>query len=448
MIRLTRQVFTDLAIWMIGLGLMMGIAFPFFMLAMGIPSTLVLTPWFFAACMGAGFIVGAANIGLARAVVGRRLRVLADRMRWIETNLREMSRDGGNCDLVTCSIVVDSEDEIGESAQSFNRLVEALAMSHRTDAAVRSFNEMLTSQLELDLLADQALSQLIQHTGSSGGAILIEADGELRVAAVQGIRSAGTLAQSDHIRRALRAEKRHVVSLPDDVVVEGVLTDFRPREVLVEPVCYKRVPLGVAVLANANPFTAEACARLDLFRQGLALALNNALAHDRLQRLAALDPLTSIYNRRFGMARLHEEFGRAVRQTAPLGVLMFDIDHFKKVNDTYGHLIGDRILLRIAQMARSVTREGDVLIRYGGEEFLAVLPAASREDTRKMGERLRRIVEDSSIADGDQAIRVTVSVGGTAYPELDVENEQVLVKYADQALYSAKESGRNRVVIV
>ena len=180
---------------------------------------------------------------------------------------------------------------------------------------------------------------------------------------------------------------------------------------------------------------------------GWGWPLNNAIAHDRLQRLAILDPLTGIYNRRFGLGRLHEEFGRSVRTGTLLGVLMFDIDHFKVVNDTYGHLVGDRILKSICVIARSSLREGDVLLRYGGEEFVIVLPAASSEDLRIVSERLRKTVEDSVLSDGEKTVRVTVSIGGAAYPNQNVENENTLLRLSDEALYRAKTSGRNRVEI-
>jgi diguanylate cyclase (GGDEF)-like protein len=449
MIRLTRKVFSDLTLWMIFFGLLMGLFFPFFMVAMGVPSSLVLTPFFFAACMAAGFIVGSFNIALARTVVGRRLQELTKRMQLVESNLNQMAggSDLSKCTPEACSIQIDSEDEIGENAKAFNRLVDALAASHRTNAAVLTFNEMLTSQLNLDVLTNQALLQLIENTNSSAGAILIEAEGEMHLSASHGIRSPEKIPGSDYLRRAVRTEQRQIVHLPEEVTLEGVLTDFRPREVIVDPISYKHIPLGVVVLANPQTYSDEAKNRLNLFHQGLSLALNNALVHDRLQRLAAIDPLTGIYNRRFGLARLKEEFNRAVRQTTPLGVMMFDIDHFKRVNDTYGHLIGDRILVRISAVTRAVMREGDVLLRYGGEEFLAVLPAASKEDLRKVGERLRRMVEETTVTDGDQVIQVTISIGGTAYPEFDAAESLKLVEQADQALYIAKDSGRNRVIV-
>jgi two-component system cell cycle response regulator len=157
--------------------------------------------------------------------------------------------------------------------------------------------------------------------------------------------------------------------------------------------------------------------------------------------------LTALYNRRFGMARLHEEFSRAVRASSPLGLLMLDIDHFKTVNDTYGHLQGDRIIVHVAKIARSVLREGDVLVRYGGDEVLAILPAAAKQDVAQIAERLRRVIEEAPLQEGAQAMRVTVSLGGTAYPECDADSDDDLVKSADSALYRAKESGRNRVMI-
>jgi two-component system, cell cycle response regulator len=448
-LRITRKVFHDLAVWMIAFGLAIGVVFPFFVIVLGVPSRTSLTAEFFLACLGAGALVGAINFVLARAVVGSRIRLLARSMAHVESNLLDAAVSGNlqECSAQGCLIEVDSDDEIGESAMAFNRLVEALARSMETQAAVRAFSDVLTSHLELDGLSQQALRQFIDHTGASAGALLYEAGGELNVAAAYGLREADALAQSDPVRLAVRTGESQVVRIPDAVRVDGVIADFRPNEIFVLPASYKGIPLGVVVLATAASFDGEAKTRMGLFQQSLGLALNNAIAHDRLQRLAALDPLTGIYNRRFGLSRLHEEFDRAVRMNVPLGVLMFDIDHFKQVNDTYGHLVGDRVLISIAAISKTVLRDGDVLVRYGGEEFLAVLPAASSEDVRLVAERLRHAVEDSSVADGSQTVRVTISLGGCSYPNQSVEKEGTLVRLADEALYRAKESGRNRLVL-
>lgn len=449
MVRITRKVFTDLSIFMIGLGLLIGVVFPFFVSWMGIPREYVFKPWFFVACITAGIVVGALNISLARAIVGSRLKLLGDRMHYVDKNLKAIKAGQKNaaCDAEQCKITIDSEDEIGESAQSFNNLVETLFTSMETENALSEFTHLLGSQLAVRDLTEKALQQLMEHTHSAAGAIIIENDASLEVAVSQGIRDVNTLLESDHVKSALRSESRVQLSLPVDVQVEGVLTDFRPREVIIEPVLYKDIVLGLIILASANDYGTEVLTRLNLFGQSLALALHNSLLFDRLERLAALDSLTGIYNRRFGMTRLHEEFGRALRMNAPIGVLMMDLDHFKQVNDTYGHLTGDRVLLRLARVARSVLREGDILVRYGGEEFLAILPGASRHDVANVGDRLRRKVSETRIEEGDESIQVTISLGGISFPENDVPNETELVNRADQALYQAKESGRNCVVM-
>ena len=283
----------------------------------------------------------------------------------------------------------------------------------------------------------------MQQTEADAGAIFIETGGRMVSAASHAIRSPNSIVSSDHISRALKTKKRQIISLPQNLTLQGVLVDFQPQEIIVDPLVHKQAPLGAIVLASTAAFPEHVLTRMILFRQPLALALNNALDHERLQRLAAIDPLTGLYNRRFGMARLHEEFSRAVRQKMPLGVLMFDIDHFKKVNDTYGHLIGDRILTQVSTLCRSLLREADLVMRYGGEEFLAILPAASKEDITEIGERIRRIVEETPFDVGEQQIRITVSIGGTAYPGLQIETERDLVKCADEAMYSVKNSGRN-----
>jgi len=449
MIRLTRKVFNDLSLWMMGLGLVIGIVFPFFVSWVGIPSDIVLTPWFFVACITAGIIVGGLNITLARSVVGSRLKLLADRMQYVTQAFRDRKngKDVDNCSLEECLVAVDSEDEIGLSAQAFNSLVAALFESIETEEAINTFTRLLGSQLSVSDLTEKALQQLLVHTNSAAGAVVIEKEGELTIATSQGIRDVASIVQSDHVRGVFRTEKRMKIGFPQDVMVEGVLTSFRPAEVMIEPILHKGVMLGAIILASAQKFTLNSLNRLSLFGQNLAMALHNALLFDRLERLAALDPLTGVYNRRFGLTRLHEEFGRTLRLEAPLGLMMIDIDHFKHVNDLYGHLTGDRVLIRFARVARSVMREGDIMVRYGGEEFLAILPGASREDVYAIADRVRRKIAETTVTSGDDNISITVSIGGISYPENDAANESELVERADQALYTAKESGRDCVIM-
>jgi diguanylate cyclase (GGDEF)-like protein len=250
------------------------------------------------------------------------------------------------------------------------------------------------------------------------------------------------------VRRALRtgSVERLTVGAPE-AIVDSVLVGQSAREIVVAPVTFKSVILGAIVLASTTGFGEDALPLVEQFRADLGLAVNNALAHDRLERLAAVDPLTDAYNRRFGLARLQEEYSRAVRSEAPLGVLMFDLDHFKAVNDVYGHLVGDRVLRAVARACRRVIREGDVLVRYGGEEFLVLLPGAGADDVTQIGERIRRAVGETWVEEGDQRVAVSVSLGGTTYSDAGTSSPEQMVARADAALYGAKADGRNRLAV-
>ena len=164
--------------------------------------------------------------------------------------------------------------------------------------------------------------------------------------------------------------------------------------------------------------------------------------HD-LQRVAERGIADGVLNRRFGLQRVKEEVGRAERPGDPLGLRLLDLDHFKAINDTYGHLVGDRVLQAVVRAARQVLREGDVFVRYGGEEFIVVLPGAGREDRLKMAERVWRAVAESEISEGGQRILVTVSIGVAGMPDQSVTNQDDLIGLADGALYTATTSGRD-----
>ena len=444
-----KKVFTDLAIYMIGFGVVIGIVFPFFVLITGVPASLILTPLFFFLCIAAGFIVGMFNIFLATKIVGNKLAQLSSHMKYVEHRLttKTATQDTEECTDEKCYTTIDSKDSIGECAQAFNALVNALAKAFKSENSVRNFTEMLSSRLELDKLSEEALKTLMGNLNAEGGAIIIEKEGDLHVLSSHGIKTPEAMLESDMIWKAFKDEKRLVVELPQDILLNALLVDFRPKTILFEPIIYKDVILGAVILAGVNSFSVEMMNKMGLFGNGLALALRNAITHDQLQKLAANDPLTGIFNRRFGLTRLKDELNRAIRNKTPIGVLMLDIDHFKKVNDTYGHLVGDKVLVSLSQTAKSALREGDVFLRYGGEEFLVILPGASQADVLEVSEKLRHLIEDTEIRHKEQVIRVTVSLGGTSYPEHDTLDMNALIHIADQKLYQAKELGRNMSIV-
>lgn len=166
---------------------------------------------------------------------------------------------------------------------------------------------------------------------------------------------------------------------------------------------------------------------------------------DALAAEALTDALTGLANRRALEQQLDQLLAHAQREDEPLSLLIFDADHFKAVNDTYGHAIGDVVLAALAHRARDAMRAQDVLGRFGGEEFMAILPGAKRDAALVAAERLRAHVEESPIMTGAGPVAVTVSVGVATTPTLE-PTRATIVSAADQALYSAKRTGRNRVV--
>lgn len=166
----------------------------------------------------------------------------------------------------------------------------------------------------------------------------------------------------------------------------------------------------------------------------------------QLEELARRDPLTGTYNRRYLDQALGLAMARAQATGKPLSLLLFDIDHFKRINDSYGHPVGDRVICRMADLLRRrFDGEGQAVCRYGGEEFLVLLPGADAAQAVAMAEDVRAEFIAGGVEDGSRLVRTTVSCGVASWPEHEVRPGE-LVRLADQALYAAKESGRNRTI--
>lgn len=164
------------------------------------------------------------------------------------------------------------------------------------------------------------------------------------------------------------------------------------------------------------------------------------------QRAALLDGLTRIWNRRGVFEILNRELSHATRRKVPLGLILADIDHFKAVNDTFGHPAGDSALQQVAQILRSSLRPYDAVGRYGGEEFLIVVPGCDRTLAALVARRILGLLEKTPLRLGDDTHCLTMSFGVTAFRPRGAESAEVLIKEADHALYRAKRQGRDRVV--
>jgi diguanylate cyclase (GGDEF)-like protein len=181
-----------------------------------------------------------------------------------------------------------------------------------------------------------------------------------------------------------------------------------------------------------------------------SLSLQTAVSIMRisvLEQETFTDPLTGLFNRRFLDRRLNEELANACRHGIPLSVLMIDIDHFKKINDTHGHQTGDEVLVAMAELLSAELRENDVIARFGGEEFLVIAPHTPVENAEELAERLRTAAQAQKIqaSNDPNGVQFTVSIG-VAQVEEGTDTPDGLVSAADNRLYRAKDSGRNRVV--
>ena len=166
--------------------------------------------------------------------------------------------------------------------------------------------------------------------------------------------------------------------------------------------------------------------------------------HEEIYRLTTVDGLTQIYNKRYFTETLERELSRSHRYRRELSLIMFDIDHFKQINDTYGHLAGDYVLKHLAQVIKAKIRREDMMARFGGEEFAIVLPEIDNYNALQFAEKIRKLVVATKFRFEDADIDVKISVGvATAQPEETDVNE--FIKRADALLYEAKKSGRNKV---
>src|SRR5690606_2280996 len=168
---------------------------------------------------------------------------------------------------------------------------------------------------------------------------------------------------------------------------------------------------------------------------------------EKLEQQAYTDELTQIYNRRAFLQQCELEFKAAKENSMPFSVILMDIDHFKRVNDTYGHAIGDQLLMHVVRVCQAQLTEEQIFARYGGEEFVLALKAYSRKEAEALANRLLEAIESQPFFMGKEAVSVTLSLGVAEMPNEPEGKLFQLLNQADQALYMAKEEGRNRVMV-
>ncbi|MGE0079995.1 MAG: diguanylate cyclase [Thiohalomonadaceae bacterium] len=358
----------------------------------------------------------------------------------------------GNLDVRTD---IRTKDEFEGMGEGFNRMASAVQEHQQRVESFNSLASLLISSRKPKELLRRALDKLIELTGAHVGAIYLatrdDTDVSLTPFVAYGLRTEDMvplgLGEGLPGEAALQRHPIHVQQPSDEfrVVVNFGVAQALPNEMAFFPIVYRDELLGLLMLGTLNRFRTEEIGTLEYATNQIAIVLENAFTHEKVERLSITDELTQVYNRRYLTQRLNEEFAAAQRYHAPLAVLLLDLDHFKRVNDRLGHPVGDEVLRLTAQVIRRNLREVDVIGRYGGEEFLVLLPHTSHADALAVADKIRAAVESASLPDYPD-LRLTTSVGLAAYPDPQVHCASELVKRADEALYAAKSTGRNRVV--
>ncbi|MBV8051466.1 MAG: sensor domain-containing diguanylate cyclase [Acidobacteriaceae bacterium] len=316
--------------------------------------------------------------------------------------------------------------------------------------AINAIAQQMTAVLDLNELLAKVCVLVQKAFGVSQVSVLLKDEDELVMRAKDGlltpcVSEGGRLAAADGPwGKALQHAK---------TIVENNASPHSGSRLYVESSSQMCIPLisfgqalGTLVLDSRkkHAFNANDIQPLESVADICATAIQNAYYVDRVKQLAYLDGLTGIFNRRFFEMRIAEEIERARRLQSGLGVLMIDIDHFKRLNDEFGHLLGDEVLRQVSSIFHQQVRKIDVVCRYGGEEFAILLSQTTPQHSLAIANKLRRIVETWQFP--GVARPVTISAGAANYPEHGTTRDE-LVQAADAGLYAAKQAGRNRVCL-
>jgi diguanylate cyclase (GGDEF)-like protein len=404
------------------------------------------------------WIVFAVALVLGGAVAWMLARIITRPLADVSDAASAIARGG-----VAGSIDVPPGDEVGRLAEAFNEVIGTMQervadlqdSRDQVRKSVERLGEVLRSTHDLSKLLSVVLETAIAAVNARAGAIWLLAPSRTELALRV---SRGMDPSTAEVRPVLGegiagtvARTRRATLVPSAIEApQPASWEPRERTVIAVPIESESQLLGVIVLYGRRlpqPFDAVDLDTVRSLARQAAVGVENVLLHQEAQRLSITDGLTSLWNYRYMNMRLAQEVERAIRFHRPLALLVIDIDHFKQINDRYGHQRGDAILAELANRVVSETRgQVDTVARYGGEEFVLILPETPLEGAMVVAEKVRASIAGAPFGgEGEEPINVTVSIGIAVFPEHGAK-PQNLIRAADQALYEAKGRGRDRVV--
>jgi diguanylate cyclase (GGDEF)-like protein len=356
-------------------------------------------------------------------------------------------------------IHVRSKGEIGQLAEAFNNMSDRLeevitqlsASRGQLERAVQRVGELFRSTHDMDQILTSILETAADAV-SADAAVLWRFDptrSELYPALTRGLGGdLPNVAVGSGVAGTVAERGTPLLKQPGDDADHDAIPDF-PAAVAAAFRTRNRVQ-GVIVCYGRDverPFTHEDLATVVFLAEQGGVAIENVTLHEEAQRLSLTDGLTGTWNRRYFQMQFRQVLATSVRFERPFSILMLDLDHFKRINDTFGHQRGDATLIELTQRVTKVLREVDTFARYGGEEFICLLPETDYAGALVTSEKILDAVKGEPFGEtGEQLAKLTVSIGVASYPIHGV-SFSVLVEAADQALYRAKQEGRDRVIV-
>lgn len=320
---------------------------------------------------------------------------------------------------------------------------------------VRSRREREQPEIALDSHLREVLARANDFVPSDSGALLLD-DPRAKLAGRPSARLTVIACFGREAQRELGRRVSLTEGLAGQIYRRGEPMVTPTPGVVGVPVIVGQSICGVLLLRREAPYSPRDLELLRIFAAYISSSIQNALDAIKARELARIDDLTGLYNDRFFHRRLREETERAEQDATALSLLFLDIDDFKRVNDTYGHLAGSRTLREIAHVIEGWLPTGAIAARYGGDEFVVILPGAHGQKAREFAEELRQRIQGTALKTSDDSperVRVTCSIGAASYHEHVgpfgplTRRQEVLLQLADKAMYEAKASGKDQVAM-